>query len=50
MPDPKIDTPQPDENPDAREEVYGVQEGHQDAGPSAGEVTDELKDASTESE
>jgi hypothetical protein len=50
MSDPTIDPPKPDEDPDVREEVRRVQEGHEDAGPSAGVVTDELKDASTESE
>jgi hypothetical protein len=42
--------PGAEEDPDVREEVRSVQEGHEDAGPSAGEVTDELKDASTQSE
>lgn len=37
----------PDDDPDIRDEVRRVQEGHEDAGPSAGVVTDELKVAST---
>jgi hypothetical protein len=45
MPDPTVEEPQADENPDAREAVRGVQEGHKDGGPSTGVVTDELRDA-----
>lgn len=48
--DPTTDAPQVDENPDVREEVRRVQDGHKDAGTSAGIVTDELKDASTPAE
>lgn len=47
MPDPNVLVPEPDENADAREEVRSVQEGYKDAGPSAGVVTEELRDAST---
>jgi hypothetical protein len=36
-----------EDDPDVRDEVRRVQEGHRDAGPSAGVVTEELKNAST---
>jgi len=49
----KVTPSEPPDNPgvrepddtDVREEVRRVQEGHKDAGPSAGVVTEELSEA-----